>query len=49
MDQAKKDMYEALSKACAAAEYLSNWDKSPQKEWYYAAKESLKKMEEKNN
>lgn len=42
----EKDMLAALKKACAIAEYLANWDKSPQQEWYYAAKRSIKKMEE---
>lgn len=44
MDMTEKDLLEALQRACSIAEYLSNWDKSPQKEWYYEAKKSIAKM-----
>lgn len=43
-----KDIYVALHRACAIAENLSNWDKSPQREWYYVAKAAIKKFEEKD-
>ena len=46
MSNEEQQMLKALEKACALAEYLSNWDKSPQKEWYYAAKQSIEKNEE---
>jgi hypothetical protein len=40
---AAKDMLGALEIACETAEYLANWDKSPQSKWYYAAKAAIEK------
>lgn len=40
--KAEAAMIAHLKAACDIAEYLSNWDKSPQKEWYYSAKNHIK-------